>query len=213
MRPREWRTWSLWGSPKREDHFCFPRESCIAENRTQLKGEDTKEVIPPTPYTIQSFACGAPPFKPLRIAFPLGFLLSALLGLQVHCQLSLEGDKGMNGGREEKERESEPEGERVQTLPRQRPPAGSCIFWNIQSWFFFSSTRKMYVLKFPLMETQRKISQSLNVLTIQDLDYSTLRMFLKFLNYSLLLNSWNAAVLSNLQKHSLCLRNILSLCL
>lgn len=28
----------------------------------------------------------------------------------------------------EKERESEPEGGRMQTLPRQRPPAGRCIF-------------------------------------------------------------------------------------
>lgn len=71
----------------------------------------------------------------------------------------------------------------------------------------------MYVLKFPLMETQSKISQSLNVLTIQDLGYSSLKMFLKLLNYSLLLNSWNAAVLLNLHKHNLCLRNILNLCL
>lgn len=135
MRPREWRNWSLRGSPKREDHFCFPRESCIAENRTQLEGEGTKEVMPPTPCTIQSFACGAPPFKPLRIAFLLGFLLPALLELQVHCQLSLEGDKGdgwRKGGKRERDSEAE-----------QREGADSSQAKT--------SSRKLYILKYTVL--------------------------------------------------------------
>lgn len=48
----------------------------------------------------------------------------------------------------------------------------------------FSSPRKMYVLKFPLVETQSKISQSLNGRTICCLDYSSLGLFLKLLNYN-----------------------------
>lgn len=42
---------------------------------------------------------------------------------------------------------------------------------------FFPSIRKMYILKFPLMEIQSKILKSLNVLTMRDLAYSSLRMF------------------------------------
>lgn len=43
------------------------------------------------------------------------------------------------------------------------------VYFEIYS-LDFSSIRKMYVLKFPLMEIQSKILKSLNGLTIQDLD-------------------------------------------
>lgn len=75
----------------------------------------------------------------------------------------------MDRGREgKKERESAPEGGRVQTLPKQDLQQED-VYFEIDS-LDFSSTRKMYVLKFPLVETQSKILKSLNVLTIQDLD-------------------------------------------
>lgn len=56
----------------------------------------------------------------------------------------------------------------MQTLPKQDRQQED-VYFEIYS-LDFSSTRKMYVLKFPLVEIQSKILKSLNVLTIQDLD-------------------------------------------
>lgn len=63
---------------------------CWEQNSTrEAKGSDTLHTLHHPVICLR-----APPFKPLRIAFPLGFLLPTLLGLQVHSQISLEGDKG-----------------------------------------------------------------------------------------------------------------------
>lgn len=64
----------------------------------------------------------------------------------------------MEGGREGKERESEQEGERVQLFPG-KDLQQEVIYFEIYS-LDSSSTRKMYVSKFPLMGTQMKILQS-----------------------------------------------------
>lgn len=56
----------------------------------------------------------------------------------------------------------------MQTLPKQDLQQED-VYFEIDS-LDFSSTRKMYVLKFPLVEIQSKILKFLNVLTIQDLD-------------------------------------------
>lgn len=60
--------------------------------------------------------------------------------------------------REGKERESEQEGERVQLFPG-KDLQQEVIYFEIYS-LDSSSTRKMYVSKFPLMGTQMKILQS-----------------------------------------------------
>lgn len=74
------------------------------ENRTQPEGEGTREVIPPhTPF--QSFACGSPPFKSPKIAFPSGFLPPPLLGLQFII-FSRE-TRGMGRGRDAGRRDRE----------------------------------------------------------------------------------------------------------
>lgn len=181
--------------------------NCSAEGRRH-KGSDT-------PHTLHHpVIClwGPLPSNHSELLFPWGSFYQPCLVCRFIANFPWRETRGwMEGGREGKERESEQEGERVQTLPRQRPPAGSYIFWNIQSWFF--QHQKDVCFEISPHGNSNEDFATFNVLTIQDHEYSTLRMFLKFLNYSLLLNSWNAAVFSNLHKHNLCLRNILSLCL
>lgn len=128
VRLREWRNGSLRGSLEREDYFCFPRESCVAENRTQP--EKQKEVIPSTPCTIQSFACGPLPSNHSELPSPWGSFYQPCLVCRFIARFLWKETRGMDRGREGKKR------------GRVHQREEGCRLFPSKT-----SSRKMYILK------------------------------------------------------------------